>query len=244
MTRPHTADRPVAPHRLAELLADRARWVGRTPQDADRDDPAAVTALVVLRAVDLTDLVTGARSFAAGLTAGEADAWRSSWTRTRFLFGNPVNLTERSPARVVAPGGSAAWLGPVAAARPSGPGRLLKPVTGVLPPAPDRLDLPAVTGPGAELPVRERPVRELYVAVDRLPLPDYLVHLHHSVAEAVLMGRLAGTEALRLVHVPEIGAAIARGVPSYARVQHDRATGRLRLFTWLTGPAASRSEFE
>ena len=239
MTRPHTDDRPVAPHRLAELLADRARWVGRTPQDADRDDPAAVTALVVLRAVDLTDLVTGARAFAAGLAAGEADAWRSSWTRTRFLFGNPVNLTERSPARVVAPGGTAAWLGPVAAARPSGPSRLLKPVTGVLPPVPDRFDLPAVTGP-----VTDRPVRELYVAVGGLPLPDYLVHLHHSVAEAVLMGRLAGTEALRLVHVPQIGAAIARGVPSYARVQHDRAAGRLRLFAWLTGPAAARSEFE
>jgi uncharacterized protein DUF6182 len=209
--------------RLSALAAHREQWVrpGGT---------AGVTALVLLRAVDVAGFVTGARAFAAALDAAEADVWRSSWTRTRFLFGNPVNLTGRPPARVIAPGGATAWLGPFPADRLPGLSRLLKPVTGVLPELPGELVLPPVAGPAGS------PARRLHVATAGLSLAGYLIHLHHTVAEAVLMGRLRSDEPLRLIHQPSVDAAAARGTPSYARVHHEGTDEPLRLVTWLGGP--------
>lgn len=206
---------------LAELLADRVRSV------TARAGPGPVgttTVLVLVRSLRLADLVQGARGFAAALEPAEAAAWLRSWTRTMFLFGNPANLPVTAPARIVAPGSSAAWLGPFAQGHRPGLGRLLKPVTGRLPQLPGDLDLP---GNG--------PRWRLQVAVAGLSLADYLVHLHHTLAEAVLLGRLGPDEPVRLSHRPTLAVGVGRGLPDYARVLPEpEDTGLLRLHTWLS----------
>jgi hypothetical protein len=238
MSRPEPALRPPTQQRLAELFAERAARVRRPPEPSRPGEPET-TVLVLLNSLDPPELVDGARRFAAGLSPEEAAAWQTSWTKTRFLFGNPANLTDRTPPRVVARDGSAAWLGPYLDGRLPGPSRLLRPVTGRLPEAlvlgpPDR---PGATG-----------ARELLVAVRDLTLSQYLVHLHHTVAEAVLLGRLTPEEPLRLVHRPDLDTGTAQAEPGYARV-HYAAEDRtdLRLYTWLSrgpGPTSSPGSTE
>jgi uncharacterized protein DUF6182 len=196
---------------LAGLLAERAQWVAGRPDATPETGDGGVSVLVVLRSLHLADVVDGARRFAAGLGPAEATAWRESWTRTRFLFGNPANLGLGTR--------TAAWLGPFPHARLPGPARLLKPVTGRLPDLPPDLDVP---GTGAR--------RVLRVAVGGLTLVDYLVHLHHTLAEAVLLGRLRPDEPLRLCHRPSLGTG--EDTPAYARVLPE--PDGLRLHTWLS----------
>lgn len=226
----------LAQSQLAELLADRVRSVAARTAAGPTDS----TVLVLLRSVRLSDLVRGARQFAAALEPPEASAWLRSWTRTRFLFGIPANLTSQNRPRVVAPDATAAWLGPFSGGHRPGLSRLLKPVTGQLPLLPDELDLPG--DPAADDEVREdglpgdseRPRRVLQVAVAGLSLADYLVHLHHTLAEAVLLGRLRPDEPLRLSHRPALAIEDTAGPPAYARVLPDPADpARLRLHTWL-----------
>lgn len=206
--------------RLSDLMAERARRVAES--DAA---PSPVTVLLLLRRLDLADLVEGARAFAADLPEEEAGSWLRSWTRTRLLFGVPDNLTEHARPRVVSPARSAAWLGPHPLKRLPGPSRLLKPLSGTLPPLPPVLDIPP-SAAGVR--------RELHVATRNLTLVEYLVHLHHTVAEATLLGRLAAAEPLRIAHYPDLDAGLLRGTPAYARVHHpgDDAS-EFRLYTWL-----------
>lgn len=115
--------------------------------------------------------------------------------------------------------------------------RLLKPVSGVLPKMPS-----ALTFPPTDRDAGNRPGygdhRELQVAVRDLTLAEYLVHLHHTLAESVLLGLLRPEEPLRLVHRMDFDARTAEETPAYARVHfgHDDPT-TLRLFTWLSSPA-------
>jgi hypothetical protein len=204
---------------LVRLVAQRAEWVTGRPDGRPDRDSAESTVLVVLRSLDLADLVHGACRFAADLDPDEAGAWRRSWTRTRFLFGNPANLVARDRPRVVAPGGSAAWLGPFPDGRLPGRSRLLKPVTGSLPRLPGEVDVPG-----------EGPARLLRVAVEGLSLVDYLVHLHHTLAEAVLLGRLSPGERVRVSHQPSI--EWEPDDPAYARVLPGPGTD-LRQYTSL-----------
>jgi hypothetical protein len=205
--------------RLAELLTERVRSVTARSSASVPD----TTVLVLLRSVRLADLAHGARQFAAALEPAEAVAWLRSWTRTRFLFGNPANLTGQNRA-LVAPEATAAWLGPFSDSHRPGLSRLLKPVTGQLPALPRDLDLPGVG-----------PRRVLWVAVAGLSLTEYLVHLHHTLAEAVLLGRLRPDEPLRLSHRPALAIDSTCGPPAYARVLPDPGgAGRLRLHTWLS----------
>ncbi|MEU9478089.1 DUF6182 family protein [Streptomyces sp. NPDC048191] len=209
-----------AQDRLTSLFDERARLVAESGKDAD-----PVTTLVVLRSLDVHDLVHGVRAFAADLSAAEGRAWMGSWTRTRFLFGNPVNLTGRARARTVAPAGSAAWLGPCPAQHPPGVSRLLKPLTGSLPPLPAVLDIPGRAA---------GPPRELQLATGGLTLVGYLVHLHHTLAEAALLGRLGPGEPLRITHRLELDAHRAPGGPGYARVHHAADDSpALRLYASL-----------
>jgi hypothetical protein len=207
---------------LARLFAERAAWCS----SSDQHD---VTVQVLLRCLDLADLVYGARDFATRLAPGETDGWRRSWTKARFLFGNPANLTERTPARFIAPGGNVAWLGPFASERLPGMCRLLKPVTGMVPALPGEISFPP---PGCSRP--RWPPRELQIALRGLTLAEYLVHLHHTLAESVLQTRLRGDESLRLVHRLDIDTEAVTGSDGYARVHYVRGDTRaLRLYTWL-----------
>ncbi|ACZ83709.1 DUF6182 family protein [Streptosporangium roseum] len=187
------------------------------------DSGRQVTVMVVMRRLDLGDLVQGALEFTGGLSPEEADIWYRNWTRTRFLLGNPHNLLGSAAVRTVGPGGHLAWLGPVDVARPPGPSRLLKPVTGRLPELP-----PSVHLPGGR---RGAPC-EIRIACRGLTTAGYLIHLHHTLAEAVLLGRIDPRTPVRLVHVPDLdeGSALSS---AYARV-HYGADGALRLYTFLS----------
>ncbi|WP_405792587.1 DUF6182 family protein [Streptomyces sp. NBC_01506] len=251
--------------RLAELFAARALRVGREPVTGPAPDGAAESpVLVLLRNLDLAGLVDGVRRFAVGLGPAEAADWERSWTLTRFLFGNPANLAGRLPVRAVAPGGTAAWLGPFPGGRLPGASRLLKPVRGRLPRLPATVVCPPATAdslaPGrtsahGDAAGPERPAgswappavrfgsaplvpgagsRRLYVAVRGLGLVEYLVHLHHTLAEAVLLGQLGPHECFVLTHCQDISAETAAREPGYARVHFsDGDPDRLRLYTWL-----------
>ena len=230
--------------RLAALFAQRAAWLGLDPQ-APLPPGTGTTVVVLLSRFDPGELVQGARRFVAGLSAAEAGAWQRSWTRARFLFGNPANLPGHTPPRCVGDSGALAWLGPYPAGRLPGVSRLLKPVTGRLPDLPVELGVPALPGipPSGS-------TRRLYLAVAGLSLVDYLVHIHHTIAEAVLLGRLRADEAVRLIHRPELAepgyAEPGSGEPGYARV-HFAAPGqaKLRLYSWLTPagrPARTNAE--
>jgi hypothetical protein len=232
MIRAGQAVRPPAAERLAELFAERASWVTNAPGHDDVD----TTVFVMMRTLNLADLVHGTRMFAAGLPAAQSSTWLRCWTRTRFLFGNPANLTQRSRARVVAPAGAFAWLGPCPTAHPPGLSRLLKPVTGMLPELPEIIDLPPSVAAGSDPPVQvPGRYRELRIALRGLTLVDYLVHIHHTLAESVLLGRMTPAEPLRLVHQPEISAETVSAAPGYARVHYAGPdTTSLRLYTWLS----------
>lgn len=212
---------------LARLFADRVEWVtGSASTGPAQNQPdtstADTTVLVLLRSFDLAGVVHGARHFAAALSSDEATAWRRSWTRTRFLFGNPANLPPWAGARVIAPGATVAWLGPFPDSHQPGLSRLLKPVTGELPALPGELDLDGGR-------------RVLQIGTGGLSLVDYLVHLHHTLAEAVLLGRLRPDEPLRLSHRPVLTVDPAQTPTAYARVLPEPGdTGRLRLHTWLS----------
>jgi len=210
----------LAQDHLAALFHERARLVAESTADT-----TPVTALVVLRSLDVADVVQGARAFAASLSRAEGLTWMRSWTRTRFLFGNPRNLTGRAPARIVAPAGTTAWLGPCPSEHLPGVSRLLRPLTGALPALPDTLDIPGRAG---------WPRRELQLATREVGLVGYLVHLHHTIAEASLLGRLGAAEPLRITHRPDLDVRSAHGSPGYARVHHAaHDSPLLRLYASL-----------
>jgi hypothetical protein len=218
---------------LADLFAARVEWVTGSPEGpAGPDADPGTVVLVLLRSWDLAGFAHGARAFAAAMAPGDAAAWRRSWTRTRFLFGNPANLTAGNRPRLVAPGGTACWLGPFPATRLPGLSRLLKPVSGTLPELPRDLELPG-TGPP----------RILQIGVAGLTLVEYLVHLHHTLAEAVLRGRLRPDEPLRLSHRPTVETDSTWDPPAYARVLPEPGdpAGRLRPHTWLSTASEIRS---
>jgi hypothetical protein len=225
------ADTAPTQRRLRELLDERIRRVHREfvhNEAAEADD---TTVFVMMRHFDPADLIRGVREFALGLSAEEASLWKRSWTRTRFVFGNPANVA----SRLVSPHGSMAWLGPFPVGRQSGKIRLLKPAIGHLPRLLDELTVLGGTAPGAS----DVATVELQVAVDGLSLVEYLVHLHHTVAEATLTGQLPPDAPVRLMHRRAIDRHTTEGVPGYARVTQGDDT-RLRLHTWLTPTAAGR----
>ncbi|MFC4146075.1 DUF6182 family protein [Micromonospora mangrovi] len=199
----------------ADLLAERLTWVGN-----DSAGDADATVLVVLRALDLVDLVHGTRAFVADLDPADAARWRRSYTRTRFLFGNPSSLGDQHAPRR-SRRATAAWLGPYRDSTP-GVARLLKPVTGRMPPLPRTVRVPGIGR-----------ARRLEIAMGA-SVVDYLVHLHHTLAEAALMGRLAPEEPLLLRHRADL-ADRADSPAAYARVLPDPdAPDGLRLHTWLS----------
>jgi Family of unknown function (DUF6182) len=186
-----------------------------------------VTVPVAMRAFDPGSTVAGALEFAAGLSEVDADSWFRCYTRTLFLVGNPVNIAERFPPATVAGNGTIAWLGVHDRRHTDHVRRLLRPVSGELPGHAASLDTVVASA-------AEHPVRHLWIAVRGLDVARYLVHLHHTVAEAVLLGLLPPRTALALHHVDDLDPVRAgRSNPAFVRVHHG-PDERLRLFTLLT----------
>jgi hypothetical protein len=179
-----------------------------------------------MRAFDPAALVSGAMRFAAGIPPEDADAWFRCYTRTLFLFGNPANLAVRYPPALVSDSGSTAWLGVYDGRRTERVRRLLRPVEGVLPAGGTGLD--TVVGP-------DDPQWRLLVATRGLDLPRYLVHLHHTAAEAVLTGALRSDATVALEHVADLDPDRVRAAGyAYVRVHPVDAGQPPRLYTALT----------
>ncbi|HXL16819.1 MAG TPA: DUF6182 family protein [Streptosporangiaceae bacterium] len=194
--------------------------------DAEENAPD-VAVIAVLHHFDLATFARSALEFALGVGAEERDAWFRAFTRTLFLAGNPVNLAGRFRFNHIAADGSVAWFGPTSTTQSTGLRRLLKRLDGTVapnPPAALTLDVPGASG---------GQLYRLYVATAGVAMADYLVHLNHVLAEAVLTKAVKPGDRLLLHHVPRLGSAVA---PYQAlRVHRDSYhPTRLRAYACLS----------
>ncbi|WP_405590613.1 DUF6182 family protein [Streptomyces sp. NBC_01190] len=204
-------------------------------EDIAADNDQGTLATVVLRNVDLARWVRDTCVFALGIPPEQAADWRTSFTRTVFLAGNPAHLGDRFTFAHTADDRSAAWTTPEPAARTSSLRRLLKLFDGQagLPARPDTLvEIPDGHRPSP----RPRTRRGLYLATAGCTIAQALVHLNHVLAEAVLDGLITPGDHLVLHQVPRIV-----GVPGrLARVRvttEQHLPGRLKAAAALTEEA-------
>lgn len=194
--------------------------------------PADVAVPVVLREFDPQAVTDGAVMFAAALAPDQSDSWFRCYTRTVFLFGNPRNLAARYPVRQRAGDNAVGWLGVVERKELNQLRRLLRPVTGALPGV--SVTPGAATGrPGAGAGAQWG----LWLAIRDLDLAQYLVHLHHTVTEAVLTGEVRPGDTIRLKHVMDLHPSrLEHPDCVYTRVHPSPSPdnpGRLRLYALL-----------
>ncbi|MET9550878.1 DUF6182 family protein [Streptomyces sp. NPDC006627] len=210
---------PRTQRELRDVLDARVRAAGPPGPGA--------AAVAVLRSCEPPRFAQSVLDFAATLDPAAAHAWLADFTRTVYLAGDPRNLAVRLPPAFTSADGEAAWYAPATGHRRRALRLLLRPVSGTLPngapPAPYTLRVPHGHAPG-----RWR----LTVATDGLTLQRYLVHLGHTLAEALLTGVLAPGERIAVTHVPHLGAQPRH--PAYLRVHEDVTdTARLRAYTCL-----------
>jgi hypothetical protein len=223
-------------------LARRVRAALAGPNSAPQDVPGIpgidelaaqereapdMTAVAVLRRFDPAVFARSSVEFALGVKGSARACWFRAFTRTLFLAGSPANLAARFPFDHVAPDGSVAWLGPAPRDSSAGLCRLLKLFDGDV-----AADLPAtvgftVPGPGGGSTLY------CHVATAGMSLSDYLVHVNHLLAEAVLTGAIRPGDRVVLRHAPRlVGAA---GPYSVLRVHRDGADPtRLRAYAGLS----------
>ncbi|WP_331445297.1 DUF6182 family protein [Streptomyces xanthochromogenes] len=201
---------------------------------AAEGDTGSVVA-VVLRSFDLAAWVRDTCVFALGVGPEQAADWRTSFTRTVFLAGNPEQLLERFAFAHVADDGSAAWTAPGPAARTSSLRRLLKLYTAPagVPARPDVLvEIPRAHRP----PERPRARRDLYVATADCTISEALVHVNHVLAEAVLDGLVAPGDHLVVHQVPRLVGLPAR-LATVRVTTEKHFPGRLKAAAGLTEEA-------
>jgi hypothetical protein len=194
---------------------------------------ADVTVPVVLREFDPQAVADGAVKFAAALTPDQSDSWFRCYTRAVFLFGNPRNLAARYPVPHRAGDNAVGWLGVVGRKELDQVRRLLRPVTGALPAV---SAVPAAgANPGGPSPAGGAGAACLWLAIRGLDLAQYLVHLHHTVTEAVLTGKIGPGDTIRLRHVMDLHPSrLNRADCIYTRVHPVPGhPGRLRLYALL-----------
>lgn len=230
--------------RAVEVRPDDARDLAELAETAAAQSDLA--AVVAVREPRLPSIVAAALRFARDLPDAVAHRWLRGFTRTLFLVGNPTQLRDRFSFAQVAADRCAAWFGPAPMAASTGLRRLLRPVpsTGQVC-LPERLTVtvPATGGAlGAGGPVPAGRIHELWLATQDLSWADYLVHLHHSLAEPALTGLLAAGDQLAIRHAPRLTGWPAGA--AYRRVHFDRQDpSRLRLYSTLvplTGTHADR----
>jgi hypothetical protein len=191
-----------------------------------------VAAVAVLRRFEPAAFARSALEFALAAGGERRDEWFRAFTRTIFLNGNPENIANRFPFTYLASDRSVAWFGPATPKGCVGLLRLLK--LFVLGQPPDPPAEVTITVPGA--PSTGRMVR-VYLATSGLQVSDYLVHLNHTLAEAVLTGAVLPGDRLLLSHVPTLAAS---QIGAYRRLRvhrDDRDPTRLRAYACVTEPS-------
>jgi hypothetical protein len=220
------AEATASPTTLPATITDLGAAVESAP---------AVAAVAVVRRFEPAAFARSAMDFALGLDAERRQVWFRAFTRTLFLSGNPANLAQRFPVDRIAADGSVGWLAPAPVEELLGVRRLLKlfDVTAELDLPPEvTVEVPGSCGPGA---TRGEHLR-VYMATAGLRMPDYLVHLNHTLAEAALTGLVFPGDRVTLVHVPRITAET--GPYDRLRVHWDTRFGvgggqRLRAYSGL-----------
>ncbi|WP_131741327.1 DUF6182 family protein [Actinomadura roseirufa] len=212
---------------LRTALGDRLSRAGRARPRGD----TGAGAVAVLRDARPAAFAVSVVTFAERMPQQARDLWYGNFTRTIFLAGIPGNLAERFPYDHLSEDESIAWYGPGPLEQYKTLRRLLRPVRGTI--GADWPDAPHVALPGA--PPANAPTAHLRVALQDLRLQDYLVHVGHTLAEAVLDGLLTTSDVLRIEHVPRIPED--PGPYRALRVSADpQAPERLRAFATLSVP--------
>ncbi|GGQ71672.1 DUF6182 family protein [Couchioplanes azureus] len=186
-------------------------------------------AVAVLRRFDVATFADSALRFAASLGEEERAGWLAALTRTAFLAGNPANLRERFRPGHVAADESVAWYGPAPSPRLTGLRRLLKtfPAGPLRVPARVTVRIPAHAQAGPHS-------CRLLLATAGLTTAGYLIHLNHTLAEALLQGLLRPGSTLAIDHVPDLADADLR-TAAMLRVHRDTTDpGRLRAYACLS----------
>lgn len=189
------------------------------PTEPDR---TAVT--VVLRRFAPTTFAQSAVGYALDLPDTLSEPWLRAYTRTVFLSGNPDNLRTRFAFHHVSADGTMAWTRPEQTGETPPLRRLLRLFPGAaLPPLPARIEIPPRTAAAPDV-----PTARLDVVTTRVSLADYLVHVHHALAEAVLTGLIGTDTAVVLRHLPRLDPAEGPYTTLRAVPDRDATDGRLR----------------
>ncbi|GGO93376.1 DUF6182 family protein [Wenjunlia tyrosinilytica] len=189
------------------------------------------TVTVVMREFDPAAFAQSALDYATSLPGNLRETWLQACTRTVFLAGRPANLVSRFRFHHISDNSSMAWTAPAPASEQTALRRLLK-----LFPAADLPALPPTMTarvPGTPLTAEA----QLDVATARVSGADYLVHVHHLLAEAVLTGRIRPGTRLTARHIPTLDGAAHH----YAmlRIAPDpTARERLRAYAGLVVPGS------
>lgn len=206
---------------------------------SDAPAPLGLSVAVVVADIEVATFIAGAADFALSVPADVRDGWYRSYTRTAFLAGRPASVVARHAHQHATTRRDLAWHGPArrSALRPLS--RLLHAFHG---PAP--IDVP--TGPLTTT-VSGTPsghVVDVTVAVGDVSTREYLVHVHHLIAEAALRGLVGPGDTVRVDHRQALATTDFRDAldPALAdRVQTRIARSatdpdRLRLYGVLTSP--------
>ncbi|MFI9586179.1 DUF6182 family protein [Streptomyces sp. NPDC052236] len=198
--------------------------------------PDRTSVTVVLRRFELTTYLESVLRYTLSLPDTLGEPWLRAYSRTIFLSGNPDNLRTRFPFHHISADGAMAWTKPADTGEAPPLRRLLRlfPTAG-LPALPAGAEIPAPAAPAR--PAEEAaPVRtaRLDVVTTRVSLADYLVHVHHMLAEAVLSHLIDQSTSVTVRHVPQLDPA--EGPYHMLRVLPDRdaADGRLRAYAGVT----------
>ncbi|GGZ50209.1 hypothetical protein GCM10010387_50700 [Streptomyces inusitatus] len=223
----------------AELLAAAARARLEAAREGLGTGPVywGLGVAVVVGDLDPTSFAGGVVDFTRTIPPELRDGWYRTFTRTVFLAGDPAGAAARHPPRHTTAQGDLAWYGPARRGALGPLSRLLRAFQG---PAP--IETPAgpltVTVPGTP----SGHTIDATVATGGVTTGEYLVHVHHLIAEATLRELIGPGDTLRLNHRETLHAEEFRGVLDplragsvQARITRDGSDGdRLRLYGVLT----------
>ncbi|MEV0174699.1 DUF6182 family protein [Streptomyces sp. NPDC050803] len=223
----------------AELLTAAAQSRRTAVRDGLSDAPApwGLSVTVVVADLDVPAFIAGAADFALALPPGLRDGWYRSYTRTAFLAGAPASVAARHPHRHATADNRLAWHGPAPRGTLRPLSRLLRAFHG---PAP--IDVPSGPLTTAVSGTPSGHVVDATVATGGVSTREYLVHVHHLIAEAALRGLVGPGDTVRVDHRPDLDPDRLRTLIDPARADRVQTRighsptdpGRLRLYGVLT----------